>query len=104
MKNRKLCAAATALTLVTATVSLTAGAPEAKAARQQTTVTAGTDSAAALPAIALVAAGGLVGAFVLGVAQGYMEAKNAQQAGTTEPAQQEALANITTREFDYVLN
>lgn len=101
MKNIKLYAAATTLAVVTATVSLTAAPPEAQAAEQQV-AEVDVEQAAALPAIAVVAAVGLVGAFALGVAQGYMEAKNAQQ-GTTQPEQQ-SLANISTMEFDYVLN
>ena len=38
------------------------------------------DDLAVFPAVAAVAAAGLAGAFVLGVAQGYLEARNDQKA------------------------
>ncbi|NVB39116.1 hypothetical protein G6O69_14830 [Pseudenhygromyxa sp. WMMC2535] len=102
MKNNKLYAAATALAVVSATISLTAAPPEAEAATQLV-VEAEPQEAAILPAIGLVAVGGLVGAFALGVAQGYMEEVNSQ-GGTQEPTTNETLSEARPQEFDYVLN
>ncbi|NJK33445.1 MAG: hypothetical protein HC927_14155 [Deltaproteobacteria bacterium] len=103
MKKIKICAAVTALSVATISVSLTSAPPEAQAA-QLDVQEADTQEAAALPlVVGAVAVGGLVIAFGVGFAQGYMEAKNAQKGGT-QPAEQEQMAAMATMEFDYVLN
>lgn len=103
MKNKnRICAAVTALSLATLTISLTAAPTEAKAI-ESTIEEAPAPEAMVLPAIALVAAGGLVVAFGIGFAQGYMEAKNAQKKGTAETQAQLSDA-LSLTEYDYVLN
>jgi hypothetical protein len=101
MKITKLCATATALAVVTAAVSLTAAPPDARAAQQSIPETESGD-VAVLPAVAAAAAAGLLAAFALGVAQGYMERKNLQQQGATHAGQ--SLAGLAATEFDYVLD
>ncbi|MFV8750029.1 hypothetical protein ACNOYE_05735 [Nannocystaceae bacterium ST9] len=96
MKNRKITSAVVALTLVTATLSLTTE-HEAQAAIEQDVEETNSEALAVLPAIAVVAVAGLAGAFLLGIAQGYMECKNKPQ-----PAEQ--LADFDPLAFEYALN
>lgn len=100
MNPLKLYAVATTLAVVTATVSLTA-APAAAQAAEQTIPESKVGDVAVLPLIAL-AAGGLAGAFLLGAAQGYAEAKNAQQGGNNHGG--EPRASFYTPDLDYVLD
>ncbi len=102
MKNKnRICAAVTALSLSTLTITMTAAPTEAKAV-ESTVEEAPAEEALALPALALVAVGGLVVAFGIGFAQGYMEAKNAKK-GTAETQAQLSDA-LSLTEYDYVLN
>jgi hypothetical protein len=101
MTNTKLCAGTAGLAVVTTAVSFTAAPPDARAAQQSIPETESGD-VAVLPAVAAAAAAGLLAAFALGVAQGYMERKNVQQKGATHAGQ--SLAELATMEFDYVLD
>jgi hypothetical protein len=79
MSTIKLPMAVVGVVLISVTLSITAVPAEAQA-RSQPVDEAEPDDLAAFPAIAAVAAAGLAGAFALGVAQGYLEARNDQKA------------------------
>lgn len=98
MKKHRLFAATILLTVTTATASFTAAPREIRAA-EPAIPERHPEALNAVPALALAAAAGLVGAFALGVAQGYMECKNSQKAGTPEP-----LRTIVLTELDHVLD
>ncbi len=86
---------------VCTTASLTA-APRSVAAASEGLVEAEAEPDAAVPALALAAAGGLAGAFVLGMAHGYLEGKNAQKQGDIRPAS--LGMNLREGDFEHVLD
>jgi hypothetical protein len=98
MTRQQLCTATIVLIVATATVSLTAAPRELRAAESAIPEVHPEDREIA-PALAFVAASGLVGAFALGAAQGYMECKNSQKAGTPEP-----IRTLDMSELDHVLD
>jgi hypothetical protein len=105
MSTIKLYVTAATVALISVTLSITAVPPEAQA-RSQPVVEAERDDLAVFPAVAAVAAAGLAGAFVLGVVQGYLEARNDQKA---QQAQQGSWAirrfgDFGTGGLEYVLD
>ena len=102
MSSPQLCVAAATVALFTATVSLSAAPPEAQAAEQG--VEAQPDDNAALPAVAVVGAAGLAGAFLLGALQGYMEAKNEQKRKAKHSGSISTFTDLGGGNMDYVLD
>jgi hypothetical protein len=103
--SNKLYAAATSVALITATVSLSAAPPAARAA-EQPGIEAQPAEVTAVPALAVAAAAGLAATFLLGTLQGYLEAKNEQKqaANETETGGYSTFKHLNGGNIDYVLD
>jgi hypothetical protein len=106
MSKSKLCAATVTVALATATVSVSAAQPPGAEAPGDI-VEKPPEETAAIPALAVAATAGLVGAFLLGVLQGYTEAKNEQKQAAQEARETGTIASFMHfggGNIDYVLD